>query len=509
MPTPIEAPHHVRTSTAVRPQARSCLRRVSVGSCAYLVALLLSACATTREPVLSWSIRFECVQDGERTERVLLAISPKACSDALDPTYETTITRDAVGGASTPSDLAAGPYAFRAIALDARGNQVAEDCVDVDLPDSNPVQLVLPSSSQCAVVADGGTGGPGSGGGGDAGVGPELDGGLREATTGPRIDKTKAQFLSSAKLVVSFLDVTARGHPRLQLYALGGATSPLAEFAIPPPPKKATTSKGTHDFGVRPAGEYDARLVYDPEKVVDHLVVSVLSDRDGDGVADAEDDCPNDENKVDLGFCKCGTPETDSDHDGVPDCEDGCPGDAMKASPGMCGCGFLDSLADQDDDGVLNCYDACPVDATKSEPQLCGCGVSEVDSDGDGTPDCHDGCPMDGSKTDPGACGCGAFEGTCAATGCANVLEGGTAQLSCTAGQTITRIDFASYGTPTGSCGAFAVSACNATSSQAKVATACLGMNACNVPANNATFTDPCSGTPKRLAISYTCASSP
>ncbi|MBI4717786.1 MAG: S8 family serine peptidase [Planctomycetes bacterium] len=50
------------------------------------------------------------------------------------------------------------------------------------------------------------------------------------------------------------------------------------------------------------------------------------SDRDGDGVIDECDACPDDRFKAQPGRCGCGHSERDSDADRVPDCVDACPG---------------------------------------------------------------------------------------------------------------------------------------------------------------------------------------
>jgi hypothetical protein len=71
----------------------------------------------------------------------------------------------------------------------------------------------------------------------------------------------------------------------------------------------------------------------------------------------------------------------------------------------------------------------------------------------------------------------------------------------------IRTVTYASYGTPNGSCGAFSNSSCHAPDSQALVASACIGLNSCSVPANNSVFGDPCFGTGKRLYIQATCGS--
>jgi len=68
----------------------------------------------------------------------------------------------------------------------------------------------------------------------------------------------------------------------------------------------------------------------------------------------------------------------------------------------------------------------------------------------------------------------------------------------------ITSIDFASYGTPNGSCGAFIMGGCNAANSVSICNTAFLGKNSASVNATNAVFGDPCGGTFKRLYVQAT-----
>jgi len=70
---------------------------------------------------------------------------------------------------------------------------------------------------------------------------------------------------------------------------------------------------------------------------------------------------------------------------------DQCPDNPDKMTPGACGCDVPDT--DTDNDGTPDCIDQCPTDSDKLEPGECGCGTSDVDSDGDGTPNCDDNCP--------------------------------------------------------------------------------------------------------------------
>jgi hypothetical protein len=92
------------------------------------------------------------------------------------------------------------------------------------------------------------------------------------------------------------------------------------------------------------------------------------------------------------------------------------------------------------------------------------------------------------------------------ATGlCDTADEGGSLTLNCPAGEVITEVNFASYGTPGGSCGSLTTGSCNAGSSISVVSDACKGMNSCTLYAGNDSFGDPCRGTVKTLAVEVAC----
>jgi large repetitive protein len=89
---------------------------------------------------------------------------------------------------------------------------------------------------------------------------------------------------------------------------------------------------------------------------------------------------------------------------------------------------------------------------------------------------------------------------------CATASENGSLTLTCPTGQKVTAVDFASYGTPNGSCGGFTVdNTCNATTSTMDVTMPCVGQNTCTVAASNGLFGDPCVGTIKRLYVQARC----
>jgi OmpA-OmpF porin, OOP family len=112
-------------------------------------------------------------------------------------------------------------------------------------------------------------------------------------------------------------------------------------------------------------------------------------DTDGDGIADASDKCPTEAGTATLMGCP------DSDNDGIANNEDKCPKEAGPKS--NMGCPVKEvpvkdtkpAVADRDGDGIADASDACP-DA-KGEARFAGC----PDTDGDGIGDSKDKCPKE------------------------------------------------------------------------------------------------------------------
>jgi len=87
-------------------------------------------------------------------------------------------------------------------------------------------------------------------------------------------------------------------------------------------------------------------------------------------------------------------------------------------------------------------------------------------------------------------------------TVCGTAAEDGNAVLTAPLGTVFINVGFASYGTPTGTCPTFTITgACHALTSQSVTEGYLLGNNTASIPATNAVFGDPCSGTVKILDV--------
>ncbi|PHT85307.1 Beta-galactosidase 9 [Capsicum annuum] len=81
--------------------------------------------------------------------------------------------------------------------------------------------------------------------------------------------------------------------------------------------------------------------------------------------------------------------------------------------------------------------------------------------------------------------------------------------LQCDKGHKISSIEFASYGTPNGSCQTFSQGKCHAANSLSVVSQACEGRNSCSIGISNAVFGDPCRHIVKSLAVQAKCLPPP
>ncbi|MFT4525747.1 MAG: subtilisin family serine protease, partial [Bacteroidia bacterium] len=219
------------------------------------------------------------------------------------------------------------------------------------------------------------------------------------------------------------------------------------------------------------AGSYSVTIT-DNNGCADMALVTInnLPDSDNDGVCDANDQCPEQDDALigtscddgdacttgDVYDANCGCTGTliDSDNDGVCDADDQCPGldDALIGTSCDDGnacttgdvydanCGCSGTFADTDNDGVCDANDQCP----GSDDALigtacddgnacttgdvydanCGCTGTMIDSDNDGVCDADDQCPglddaLIGTACDDGnACTTGdVYDANCGCSG--------------------------------------------------------------------------------------------
>ncbi len=120
----------------------------------------------------------------------------------------------------------------------------------------------------------------------------------------------------------------------------------------------------------------------EPEPVPKSVVVIEKTDRDGDGVPDLDDACPDVPGKPEFKGCP------DTDGDGIPDSEDACP-----TEPGPKETQGCPIAKDTDGDGIPDDIDRCPLDPEDKDGFQDEDGCPDADNDGDGIVDKADACP--------------------------------------------------------------------------------------------------------------------
>ncbi|MBI5509565.1 MAG: OmpA family protein [Deltaproteobacteria bacterium] len=120
-------------------------------------------------------------------------------------------------------------------------------------------------------------------------------------------------------------------------------------------------------------------------------LIITKTDRDGDGIMDDVDKCPDEPEDIDGFQDEDGCPDPDNDGDGVLDKDDKCPNEPGPATNQGC------PVTDRDGDGIADDVDKCPdipedINGFEDED---GCpeGGPNRDRDGDGIMDDVDKCP--------------------------------------------------------------------------------------------------------------------
>ncbi len=125
-------------------------------------------------------------------------------------------------------------------------------------------------------------------------------------------------------------------------------------------------------------------------------------DRDGDGIMDDVDKCPDNAEDFDDFEDTDGCPDPDNDKDGIPDVDDKCPNvpENFNGFQDKDGCPDKQD-GDRDGDGIMDSKDKCPDVPEDKDSFEDSDGCPDPDNDGDGVTDKSDKCPgYDADKAD-------------------------------------------------------------------------------------------------------------
>ena len=121
-----------------------------------------------------------------------------------------------------------------------------------------------------------------------------------------------------------------------------------------------------------------------------------MGDRDGDGIKDDVDKCPDDPEDYDGFEDEDGCPDPDNDKDGIPDELDACPNEPETFNGYKDEDGCPDGVVrDRDGDGIPDDVDKCPDQPEDFDGFEDEDGCPDPDNDKDGIPDKVDLCPND------------------------------------------------------------------------------------------------------------------
>jgi outer membrane protein OmpA-like peptidoglycan-associated protein len=126
-----------------------------------------------------------------------------------------------------------------------------------------------------------------------------------------------------------------------------------------------------------------------------------IGDRDGDGIKDDVDKCPDEPEDRDGFEDENGCPDPDNDRDGIPDDDDRCPDtpEDIDNDEDRDGCPEGDT-GDRDGDGMLDNVDKCPDEPEDTDGFQDEDGCADPDNDKDGILDADDLCLDDPEDKD-------------------------------------------------------------------------------------------------------------
>lgn len=126
------------------------------------------------------------------------------------------------------------------------------------------------------------------------------------------------------------------------------------------------------------------------------VLIRTKTDKDGDGITDEVDVCPEQPEDKDLFEDEDGCPDPDNDQDTVLDPMDKCPNTPGPAENDGCPYG------DRDGDGINDKVDVCPDAPEDKDGDRDADGRPDLDGDDDGVEDCVVGCALLAAKDGAG-----------------------------------------------------------------------------------------------------------
>jgi outer membrane protein OmpA-like peptidoglycan-associated protein len=151
-------------------------------------------------------------------------------------------------------------------------------------------------------------------------------------------------------------------------------------------------SEAQNDLDVAEPNARAALSLSPPDRCGQEPVIAREGDRDGDGIPDEMDKCPDQPENYNGFEDADGCPDDpDTDGDGIPDSRDACPLEPEDKD------GYQDNDGcpdyDNDDDGIPDVKDKCPNDPEDPDGFQDADGCPDEDNDGDTVKDVDDQCP--------------------------------------------------------------------------------------------------------------------
>jgi outer membrane protein OmpA-like peptidoglycan-associated protein len=141
---------------------------------------------------------------------------------------------------------------------------------------------------------------------------------------------------------------------------------------------------GDSSYAAAAGGRLYVGFIYEP----------AVGDRDGDGIPDDVDRCPDDPEDRDGFQDEDGCPDPDNDGDGIIDLDDRCPNEPETKNGFQDEDGCPDTFEpDRDGDGIVDRLDQCPDEPEDRDGFQDEDGCPDPDNDGDGIIDLDDLCP--------------------------------------------------------------------------------------------------------------------